>query len=58
MTTIKQLVDFSSSIHYEFSRQGYPSLSSQKVKGANMEIETPVPLEEPIKSNKPMLAVQ
>jgi hypothetical protein len=58
MTTIKQLVDFSSSIHYEFSRQGFPSLPTQKVKGSSMEIETSVPLEEPVKSNKPMLAVQ
>lgn len=58
MTTLKQIIDFSNNIHYEFAKQGFPSLPTNKLKGANMEVESPVPLEDPSKNSKLTLAIQ
>jgi hypothetical protein len=58
MTTLRQIIDSSSNIHYEFARQGFPPLPASKLKGPNMEIESPIPIEDPVRSNKPLLAIQ
>ena len=44
MATLREVIDCSSSIHHEFSRQGAPPLSANKVRAGNMEIDNPVPI--------------
>lgn len=41
-------------------RQGSPAFTSNsmRIQGANVEIESPVPLEDPVRNNKNTLALQ